>query len=128
MTTYRVSSAGHDEDLVDLTVISPQPRSIGVQSTRRTYGVDGAVLDEGRFVELEFNIYANATAYAALLTLFGVQNTLTNLVTVYVPDERYAWTRYNGTAVRPEIGRDVTRTNFFIRNITILIKDLEASA
>jgi hypothetical protein len=128
MTTYRVSSAGHDEELDDLTVISPQPRSIGVQSTRRTYGVDGTVLDEGRYVEIEFSYSEDPTAYAALLTLFGVQNTLTNLVTVYVPDERYAWTRYNGTAVRPEIGRDVTRTNYFIRNITILIKDLEASA
>lgn len=128
VTLYKVSSAGHNIALVSLATISPQPHSTGIQATRRTNGADGSVLDEGRFVELEFNLVQNGTMYVALLTQFGVHNSLTNAVTVYIPDERLAFIRYNGTAVRPQPGRDMRQTRFFPRNITILIKDLEASA
>lgn len=128
MSTYRVSATGHNIALVSLNVVSPQPHSEGIKPTRRTYGADGSVYDEGRYIELEFNFSEDPTTYVALLTAFGVNNNLTCDVTVYVPDERYAWVRMNGTARRPEVGRDVTRQNYFIRNITLLIVDLEASS
>lgn len=128
MSTYRVSATGHNVALVSLTVLSPQPRSTGIQATRRTYGADGSVYDEGRYVILEWDFMENPTDYVALLTLFGVQNNLTCDCTVYIRDERFAFARYNGIAMRPEPGKDVRWTNYFPRNIEILIKDLEASS
>lgn len=125
MSTYRVKD-GHDEALVDLVVISPQPQSEGIKPTRRTHAANGAVYDEGKYVELQFNIVAGVTGYQSLLNQFGVQSTTTNEVTVYVRDETFAWVRMNGTAVRPEPGRDVRWNKFFPRDITILVKDLTA--
>lgn len=125
MSTYRVKD-GHDEALEDLVVISPQPTSPGIQPTRRTFAANGAVYDEGKYVPLEFNVIESASAYQSLLSQFGVQSATTNEVTVYVRDETFAWVRMNGTAVRPEPGRDVRWSKFFPRDITILIKDLTA--
>jgi hypothetical protein len=128
VTYYKVKNTGFNVALVDLVNVVPQPHSTGIQSTRRTFGADGSVLDEAKFVELEFDLIPNATIYVALLTLFGVQNSLTNDVTVYIPDERRTFTRYNGTAVRPSPGRDMRQSRFFLRGITILVKDLAASS
>lgn len=128
VTYYKVKNTGFDVALVDLVNVVPQPRSDGIQTTRRTTGADGSVYDEGRFIELEFALVQNGTMYVALLTLFGVQNDLFNDVTVLIPDERLTFTRYNGTAVRPQPGRDMRQTRFFPRNITILVKDLFASS
>lgn len=128
VTLYKVSNTGHNVALLSLSTITPQPHSTGIQATRRTYGADGSALDEGRFIELEFALVQSATMYSALLTQFGVLNSLTNDVTVYIPDERLTFIRYNGIAVRPQPGRDMRQTRFFPRNITILIRDLEASA
>lgn len=125
MSTYRVKD-GHNEALVDLVVISPQPQSEGIKPTRRTHAANGAVYDEGKYIELQFNIVAGVSAYQSLLSQFGVQSATTNEVTVYVRDETFAWVRMNGTAVRPEPGRDVRWSKFFPRDITILIKDLTA--
>lgn len=125
---YKVKNTGHNVALVDLVNVVPQPHSTGIQTTRRTYSADGAALDEGRFIELEFDLVQGATMYVALLTLFGVANSLTNPVTVLIPDERLTFIRYNGTAVRPSPGREMRQTRFFPRNITILVKDLFAAS
>lgn len=105
-------------------MIAPQPHSNGVQSTRRTYGADGSVTDEAQYIILTFDFSEDPTTYVALLTLFGVNNSLTAAVTAYLPDERLAYIRYNGTAVRPEPGKDMVRRNYFPRDIDILIKGL----
>lgn len=126
--TYLVSATGYNVALVSLAPVSPQCRSTGVQSTRRSYAADSSVHDEGRYIELIFDIIPNATVYQALLTQFGVVNVLTCPVTIYAPDERYSPTRMNGIAVRPEVGKDQASRNYFIRNVTILVKDLAASA
>lgn len=109
-------------------MISPQPHSTGVQTTRRTFAADGSVYDEGRFIELEFDFSEDPTTYAALLTLFGVVNSLFADVTIYAPDERLAYVRYNGTAVRPQPARDMVRRAYFPRDITILVKDIFAAS
>ena len=127
MSTYRVKD-GWNEALEDLVVISPQPTSDGIKPTRRTYAANGAVYDEGLYVELQFNVLNNASAYQSLLNQFGIQSATTNEVTVYVRDETFAWVRMNGTAVRPEPGRDVRWSKFFPRDVTILVKDLVASS
>lgn len=99
-----------------------------METTRRTYGADGSVYDQARYIILEWDLSANPTTYVALLTLFGVQNNLYANVTIYAPDERLAYARMNGIAVRPQPGVDMVRKSYFPRDIRILIKDLAASA
>jgi len=125
MSSYKVAD-GHDVALESLNDADPQPRSDGIKATRRTYAADGSVFDEGCYVELEFGMVPSVSDYQTLLTQFGVQSALTNEVTVYVRDETFAWVRMNGTAVRPEPGRDVRWRDYFPRDIVILIKDLAA--
>ena len=125
MSTYRVAT-GHGVALGSLTVLSPQPRSTGVQSTRRTAGADGSVYDEAKFVILEYNFIEDPTAYSALLTLFGVNAVLYANVTVYLRNEVFTFARYNGIAVRPQPGADMDWDRFFPRNLRLLVKDLAA--
>lgn len=127
MSTYRVADT-HDVALVSLTVLDPQPTSQGIRPTRRTFGADGSVYDEGEYVELEYSMVETAAAYLALLTTWGLHNALTNDVTVYVRDETFAFARMNGTAVRPEPGRDVDWRDHFPRSVTILVRNLAAAA
>jgi hypothetical protein len=127
MSEYKVA-IGTDVALVDLDTLTPQPASEGIRVTRRTSGADGAVYDEGRYVELVWNVLQDATMYQALLTQFGLSAASFAAVTVYVRSEVYAWVRVNGIAVRPELGRDARWNNAFPRSITILVKNLEESA
>lgn len=120
--TYQVADGADNE--AGFSDVSPQPKSEGIKPTRRTYGADGTVIDEGKYVELEFNMLASQSAYDSLLTQFGIDGTLTNVVTVSVRDETWAFVNKNGTAVRPEMGRDARWNNFFPRDIVILIRDL----
>lgn len=122
MTTYRVAD-GHNIALGSLTTISPQPRSTGVQATRRTY-VGAGVYEEGLYVELQWDVLQTGVMYQDILTLFGVNTELTNQITLYARNEVFAWRRYNGLAIRPEVGRDVTWDRFRPRRILLLIRDL----
>ncbi len=123
MTTYRVAD-GHDVALVSLTVLDPQPRSEGIKPTRRTFGGDGTPYDESKYVELLYSMVGSVTEYQSILSDFGVQSAGSNEVTVYVRDETFAWTRQNGLAIRPEPGQDVRWTNYFPRDVVILVRDL----
>jgi hypothetical protein len=125
MTTYRIAT-GHGVALVSLTVLAPQPRSTGVQSTRRTFGADSTVLDEAKFVILEYDFIEDPTAYVALLTLFGVNSALYANVTIYVRNEVFAFARYNGVAMRPQPGVDLEWDRQFIRNLRLTVRDLAA--
>ena len=127
MTTYRVAD-GHDVALGSLNVLSPQPRSEGIKPTRRTFGGDGTPYDEGKYVELLYSMAATVTEYQAILTAFGIKSAGSNEVTVYVRDETFAWTRQNGLAIRPEPGADVRWSNYFPRDVVILVRDLAVSA
>lgn len=127
MSSYRVKT-GHDQALVDLVAMAPQPRSEGVLRVRRTYAAGGAVIEEGRYIELVWDLVGTIAAFQALLTQFGLGVALTSEVTIYAPEQYYAYNRFNGTAIRPELGRDVSRNTYFIRNITILVRDLTYSS
>jgi len=122
--TYKVAD-GSDVALVSLTDLDPQPMSEGIKPTRRTHTASGAVYDDGEYVELEWNVMESVTQYQAVLTAFGLLTALTNAVTVYVRDDTWTFVRKNGVAVRPEMGKESRWSNFFARNITILIRDLE---
>jgi hypothetical protein len=120
MSDYRVHT-GTSVALVSLTVLSPQPMSTGIQSTRRDYSGNGfGVIDQGLYVELVWEVMKDATAYQALLTTFGLASTLSAIVTVNCRDDQYAYHRYNGIAIRPA----AAWSQFRPRNVTILIRDL----
>lgn len=126
MSNYRIA-AGHDQALIDLDPITPQPRSEGVKALRRTYAAGGTVYEEGKYIELAWNVLGGATSYQAILTQFGLDAAATAQVTLYVPDYNFAYARYNGTAVRPLVGEDIAQRNYFLRNVVILVRDLEYS-
>ncbi len=119
---------GHDVALVSLTDISPQPRSTGIQTTRRSYSANGDVYEQGDYVELIWDAIGSAADYLTLLTAFGLNVALTNDITLYCRDATFAWVRKNGTAVRPEVGRDVKWEHQFPRQVVILVKNLEAAS
>ena len=127
MGTYKVAD-GFDVAEISLNTVAPQPRSEGVRPGRRSYGAGGAVYDESLFIELEFSALEDVTEFTTLLTAFGINAALTNEVTVLVPNQIRTFTRYNGIAVRPEVGRDVRHRNYFLRDVVILIKNLALSS
>jgi hypothetical protein len=122
--TYKVADE-YDVALLSLVDLDPQPMSEGIKPTRRTHAASSDVFDDGEYVELEWNVMESVTQYQSVLTAFGLNNALTNAVTVYVRDDTWTFVRKNGVAVRPEMGKESRWSNFFPRNITILIRDLE---
>jgi hypothetical protein len=107
-----------------LTVLSPQPRSKGIQYTRQTVSADGTVTNEGPYVELIWDVVATAAVFKTLLTNFGLASAYSAAVTVYVRDDDFDNVRKNGTAVRPVPGNGVD-WSYFPRSVTILVRDLE---
>lgn len=122
MTTYR-AALNHNVALASLTVFAPQPRSIGVIPTRRTFTSGATVVDEGLHVELIWETLEDATQYQAVLAVMGLTTVRMRSVTLYARNDLYQWRRYNGVAVRPQPGADVT-WNLFPRSITVLVRDL----
>lgn len=126
MTTYKVAD-GFNVALGSLNNVNPQPTSEGIKPTRRTHSVNGTVVDESKYVELVFNVLGRETTYQSLLNQFGIENALTNDVTVYVRDDKFTWVRMNGTAIKPEPGREMRWRSYFPRDVVILVRDLELS-
>lgn len=127
MSDYRVAD-GSNVALGSLTVLSPQPRSTGIQYTRREYAADGTPILEGAYINLIWDVLGSVAQYQALLTTFGLLNTTTNAVTVYIRNENFDYVRKNGVAIKPQIGEGVEWSNYFPRSLTILVRNLEAAA
>jgi hypothetical protein len=129
MSDYRVAD-GHDVVLGSLNVITPQPKSEGIQPVRRAYPISGHPYEEGYYIELTWDLLGSVTLFQSILSQFGLSaaTTLSNEVTVYIPSGTYDYARFNGRAIRPEIGQNVLRRGYFLRNITILVRELEAAA
>lgn len=128
MTSYRVA-IGHEQSLASMTILDPQPDpGPAIRAARRTYGGDGTVYDEGRFIELHFSALQDAEAYQDLLALFGLNANIGSAdVTIYIRDEVFNWTRMNGNAIRPAIDSDVNWGDVQSRplDIILLVRDLE---
>jgi len=105
-----------------LTKFNPQPRSIGVKVTRRSFHSNG-VYDEGLYVELLWSALENEVDYQNILIGFDLLNVDSNLVTIYCRDQFFRYKRYNGMVYRPLIGEDVD-WNFFPENLVLTIRDL----
>jgi hypothetical protein len=126
MTTYRVA-VGADVALGSLTDLTPQPASDGLEYTRETIAADGSVYAEGPFIDLKWSMFGSISEYTTMLAQFGLDANRTQIVTVYIPNEFYAFARYNGIAVRPQKGRAGQRNNYFLRNFVVTIKNLVLS-
>lgn len=126
MTDYAIK-AGYDQALIDLVALTPQPASNGIQYTVRDDAVDGSVSEQGPFIELRWSVMESITEYTTLLTQFGLNAATTVAITLYCPSNLYVFTRYNGIAVRPEAGKDVSRREYLLRDVVIIVRDLELS-
>lgn len=114
---------GTDVAAIDLDPIVPQPRSQGVMAARREYTASGGVHEENRYIELVWDAITEED-YASILTQFGLTASLTASVTIMAPEIYYAWNRFNGQVVRPALGEDTKRQNFFVRDVVLLIRNL----
>jgi hypothetical protein len=120
-------AVGTNVALVSLAVLSPQPKSTGIQTARRTFAADGTAYDEGKYIELVWDIVKNASAYTTILTAFGITTNLSANVTVYVRSQTYGFIRMNGVAIQPQPSVDQTWDRYFIRNLRLLVRDLSTA-
>lgn len=125
MTQYLV---GVGTDLVtgSLNIITPQPRTRGLQYKRWVEAMDGTRYGTGPYIEFLWDLNQDATAYVALLTSFGINSSTKASVSIYARSDIYIWTYYNAVAMRPRVGHEVGWNRYFPRRITILCKELEA--
>lgn len=125
MSTYRVG-IGLNIALESLSTITPQPRSQGIQYTRISYAADATPILEGPFVNLVWGVVGSKTQYQTILAYFGLSSATNANVTVYIRNANFDHVRMNGRAIKPQIGEGV-EWSYFPRNLTILIRDLEAA-
>lgn len=117
---------GHGVALVSLNVLVPQPQGGAVMPVQRNQSASGLIHELGLYADLKWAYLPTTAAYLALLTQFGLHNALTALVTLYCRDARFAWQRYNGTAVLPEAMKDMSWADYRPREITIRVNRLVA--
>lgn len=127
MSTYLLAPT-HNVAEEFLLPIAPQPKSKGLQYARTTFAASGAVVREGRWIELVWDVIQNDAAYDELLEQFGLDLLTSAPVTVWVPGPRRIWQRYNGTCIRPATGESMEHSQYFLRDVTILIRDMELSS
>lgn len=118
MSDYRVLP-GLYNSLASLQVITPQPMSPGIQSTREEFTGGGFIVEMGMYLELSWNVLGSAAMALAVYTYFGLHTQRAGQVTLYARDGTFAYQLYNGLAVRP----NPTWENFFPKRITILVRD-----
>lgn len=123
MTVYSVA-IGHNVAVELVEPIVPQPRTVGRLTGLRTFAANGAVHDQAIFVELVWDVIDGEVQYQDLLEQFGLDTATTANVTLIARDATYGWMRYNGVAVRPEIGRDGAWERFFLRDVRIVVNRL----
>lgn len=119
---------GHDVAFGSLNVIDPQPTSRGIQFTERVPNLDGSNNDVGPYCELVWQVLESEDDYLAVLAQFGLDDADESEVTVYIRDKRLQWAKYNATAVLPAIGSDGGWDDLSMRNVIILLRDLELAA
>lgn len=127
MPNYKVAT-GHGVALVSLNDMNPQPRTDAtVRPVVRNESASGAIQEIGKYIELLWSMIETETQYTTLLAQFGLSATvLTNQVTIYVPNEVYTFARYNGIARFPQQGVDIRRSDYFIRDLRIIVNRLTA--
>lgn len=123
MSDYRMAVGSNLPETAQAPIV-PQPASTGIQATRRTYSGSGTVIEEGLYIELKYNVMSVAQYYSFLSTYGLLGAGFLSTVSIYVPNYAFVYTAWTGLLVKPEIGVDVRRENFFLRNVIFLVRDL----
>ncbi len=113
--------------LESLTAFDPQPTTVGLLYARRQYAASGSVTDEVPYWQYQWDVL-EIDEYAAILTLSGLLVAKTAIVSANGPDDNYEEAIRNGVAVKWQIGTDGQREGTFLRNFTLLVKQLQAQA
>ena len=123
MSTYRAKE-GTDVALGSLTVLSPQPDpGEGIQYTRVIVAADQSINRQGPYFEFKWSELSNSN-YSTILGIFGLDNSASANVTIYVRDQTYQnWVRRNGTAQQPIPG-DTVRWNLRPQRVVIRVTNL----
>lgn len=124
MSDYRVAD-GHNVAYASMTVLVPQPSSVGIQFARQSFSLDGTPINEGLFAEIVWNVLGTKSQFQTILSNFGIFNATSNLVTVNIRDDVFDYVRMNGRAIQPLPENGVQWRRPFIRNFVILVRDLE---
>lgn len=119
---------GHDVAEVSLSTLTPQPKGDPLAPTVRNYAPGGAFHEQGQYTCHHYDFLEDADQFEDVLNEYGLISDDRQDITFMAYSERMVWTRYNGTAIRPEMGQDVKFTNFFIRDVAIYIVDVEEAA
>ena len=119
---------GTDQPLIDLVAIDPQPRSDGLRYGRVSHTGAGGMVLELPWIELAWDVIESADDYESLLTQFGLNNSTSEDVTITLPNELFAEVRFNGKALRPVVGETVTRRDFYIRDVRIIVRNLSVAS
>jgi hypothetical protein len=122
MSQYRVAT-GHGLVYADTELIVPQPASVGVEVTERSFGADGTVHDRGAYIELQWALLQGTSMYVAVMTQFGLHTTKRAAVTAWLRDDLFIWRLYEGWAIRPQ----QRWAGYFPRDVRIIIRDLEVT-
>lgn len=117
-------ASGWNIALVSLVAPDPLPESGMVMPVQRNYGASGIPHEIGLYAELKWPLIETEADYLAMLTSIGLNSALSNQITLYVRDFALQWHRYNGIAIRPEAGRDVS-WRYFAVNTTMRVIKLE---
>lgn len=127
MASFYKAAIGHDIAALSLVLLNPQPTSDGVQVTRRTYSGNRTIYDEGKYTIWRWNVVESEEQFDAILDYFGLDGpTPTAEVTINAPEAPHlAYNRWNGIAHQPQIGENIRRREYFLRDLEIYITDLE---
>ena len=126
MAAYKIGM-GFNVAEEELELIVPQCRSNGIEIAKRIYTVGDTIVDQLPYIVLEWNVIEDGTMYSGILDQFGLDTVNIRAITIMIPGVDYVAVRYNGRAILPEPGRDIQRNNYYLRNLSILIRDLTLS-
>jgi hypothetical protein len=124
---YYAVHAGFDSSTSDLVRIDPQPSSKGIKVTRRSHSHNGDLIDEFLYCNLDFNITSIAD-YQDLLIQLGLDSSDDNEITLSHRDKALRWKKWNGKINIPTFGDDFSYHDFFPREISFLVTEMELSA
>lgn len=124
---YRVAQ-GVDTPLIDLVALDPQPRCEGLKYGRQSFAASGQMYLEAPYAELVWDVIESQADYEALLAQFGLDTLISADITITLPNALYESQRFNATAHRPVAGQSVRHSQYFIRDVTILLRDIESSS
>lgn len=125
MPLYAVAS-GWNVALGSLVALDPQPQGDLVAPVVRNESASGQIHEIGGSVTLHYSTLEDEAMCLAVLTQYGLHNALTNQVTIYCRNGRMQWTRYNGVARLPKPNSEMKWSQYFARDIDVIINRLVA--